>query len=332
MRVIKIMATVLFVAASILFGIAVYTVISANHRLEPTITVEEDFLEVSIEDGEEVLLQGITASDPEDGDLTDFIVVESLSDLREDDQRVITVAVVDSDHNVVRATRTIQYTDYQSPVLALTTALRVQVEGTLDMSNFLRAWDVIDGNITGQILEYSVQENPIDLTVAGFYPVQVSVTNSVSDTIELEATVEVYDPVIDALAPKMELSQYMHYLSYGADFEPLEFISFISIDGVAYDLTEDGIFENSKDRLDYETAIEKAEALEEEGAESEEEAIGAWAAIEEMEVRSFSLDEVTVVNPVNTKISGWYEISYEITDLSGSETTVYALVYVMEEN
>lgn len=313
------MAITLFICATVLFGFAVYTVVDANSRLAPTIIVPEGIIQVSIEDEDAVLLEGITAKDLEDGDISEHIMIESLSDLQEENTRVITVAVVDSDNNVVRATRTIQYTDYREPVLALTQAIRIEKGTSFEASNFFRAWDVLDGNITGRILQYEIEGSQFDMNSAGFYPLQISVTNSVNDTVAVEVTVEVYDPIVEALAAKIDLSEYIHYLEIGDEFDPLDYVKFVSVDGVGYDITEDGILENTQDREQYEAAKEMETELTSEEFE------------EKYEVRTYDFTNIKVTNPVNTKVSGWYEISYSIVDLAGSSTVRYALVYVSEE-
>ncbi|MGN1343942.1 MAG: hypothetical protein ACI4U3_05140, partial [Traorella sp.] len=79
----------------------------------PTIQINQDLIEVSVKASDKQLLQGLSASDPEDGDLTNQIKIESISDLDENMQRSVTYLVFDSDDNMTKATRKIQYSDYQ---------------------------------------------------------------------------------------------------------------------------------------------------------------------------------------------------------------------------
>ena len=77
-------------------------------------------LEVSVDAGEEELLQGISAWDNRDGDLTSEIMVDHISTLVSDNTAKITYVVFDRSDNASKLTRTIAYTDYETPKFSLT--------------------------------------------------------------------------------------------------------------------------------------------------------------------------------------------------------------------
>ncbi|MBQ9150380.1 hypothetical protein IJX73_05560, partial [bacterium] len=58
---------------------------------------------------EEDLLKGVSANDSRSGDVSDTLVIESLSDFTEEGKRIITYAAVDESMNVGRCERTIVY-------------------------------------------------------------------------------------------------------------------------------------------------------------------------------------------------------------------------------
>ena len=99
-------------AALALLGVYMVRDNAGKDRAEPVIKVDGDRIEVSVKDGEEALMQGVTAEDAEDGDLTDKVIVESIGRFGADGCRTVTYAVIDSDSLVGHATRKLAYTDY----------------------------------------------------------------------------------------------------------------------------------------------------------------------------------------------------------------------------
>ena len=77
--------------------------------LGPSITIEEENIEVSVNDPEEVLLAGITAYDAKDGDVTDTLGIESMSEFTEGTTRTINVVAFDNDGHVAKESREITY-------------------------------------------------------------------------------------------------------------------------------------------------------------------------------------------------------------------------------
>lgn len=116
----------IFVLAAVTVVFVLYLGVQALSAQDggPQFTVDEGALEVSVQDGPEALLRGITAQDGMDGDVTGSILVEKLSDFYDGNRRLVTYAAFDSDDNVSKASREIVYTDYSSPRFSLTHALR----------------------------------------------------------------------------------------------------------------------------------------------------------------------------------------------------------------
>ena len=168
----------------------------------PVIERESDEISVSIEDGKEALLQGITAIDEKDGDVTDSVVIESVSRFI-NDKKVVTYVAFDRDRNVGKASREVVYTDYTSPKLSSENGFPF-AKGTNSVLDGLTATDCIDGDITSQIKVspgfYVNTEDP------GQYEFQYQVANESGDVEYLPVTVEVYDPADMALIPQLYLN------------------------------------------------------------------------------------------------------------------------------
>ncbi|MCD8381319.1 MAG: DUF5011 domain-containing protein [Clostridiales bacterium] len=178
----------------------------------PSISVPKETFTVSIEDGEDVLLQDVTAQDGRDGDVTSSVLVESISNFY-NGLREVTYAAFDSDGNVTKATRSIQYSDYTAPRFTLSHSLRYQTGEEIDLDELVQATDCLDGDITSKIKVST--DSSLSTRTAGVYQVTFSVTNSAGDSASLTTELEVYDP--DYNDADINLSTYLVYCQEGDD-------------------------------------------------------------------------------------------------------------------
>ena len=110
MKKLRIFSVLLLLAAAAVFGaFRIYEKGIEDHDA-PVIACQTDLISVSVSDGEEKLLEGVTANDSREGDLTSRVVVQDISEMQEDGTRQITYAVSDSRGNVGYASRKMQYT------------------------------------------------------------------------------------------------------------------------------------------------------------------------------------------------------------------------------
>lgn len=77
---------IFFVAAVILFELNKFQDRNANDRMPPVITMEEDTVVISVSDDKDAILDGITARDGTDGDVTANLVVEKLGNFIEPEE------------------------------------------------------------------------------------------------------------------------------------------------------------------------------------------------------------------------------------------------------
>lgn len=116
----------------------------------PVFSMDSDLLEISVRDGEEVLLNGLRAADDRDGDLTGDIIVENVHGFVSDNERKADYVVFDSENHVSRISRRIHYTDYTSPRFSLDAPLAFQA-GSISILDHMHAQDCLDGDITSTI-------------------------------------------------------------------------------------------------------------------------------------------------------------------------------------
>lgn len=173
----------------------------------PVITCDTDILSVSIADGEDVLLQGVTAKDKKDGDVTDSLIVEKISNFYDNGKRTVTYAAFDSDNHIAKRERDIIYTDYTPVRFSLTGSLRFRTGEEMNLSQVIRAMDCIDGDLSNKV---KVQmDGNINNRMPGRYHVEYQVTNSAGAVAYLPVEVEVYQA--DNWDAKLILDKYLMY-------------------------------------------------------------------------------------------------------------------------
>lgn len=182
----------------------------------PEIRFDSEILEVSVQDKD--YLSGVTAWDDTDGDLTDQVLVEHVSQLTGENTVKITYAVFDHAGNPTAATRTVRYTDYTGPEFHLSQPLNYRLGSTVVLLDRLEAVDELDGDITGRI---RVTSQSISRDVSGVYYLGVQVTNNLGDTQVLELPVQILDGESEK---EIRLSEYIVYLKQGEHFEPEEYL------------------------------------------------------------------------------------------------------------
>lgn len=156
----------------------------------PIIEFDDNYKEtISVKSTEEDLLEYVTATDVEDGDISNDIIVEQMSNLIEGDRREVVYAVCDSDNNVTKVTREITYSDYTPPVIeAIDEESIITERKYAEVLSCFRATDVIDGDISNKLKIVSIDTSKGTLN-RGVFPVILTVTNSCGDVSYLETTV-----------------------------------------------------------------------------------------------------------------------------------------------
>ncbi len=292
MRRLQILSIIVFVLAAGFFCFYWFQSSGLSDNNAPVIAMDTETIEVSCDAADEDLLAGITASDKKDGDVTDSLMVESLSDFTDTGKRTMTVVAFDSDNNVASATREVVYTDYQSPRFSLEEPFRFPVGNNVDVLEGLTAADILDGDLTDRITITSVDD--VYMYVAGTYAVVFSVTNSGGDTVELPVNIELYDSSEESAYPQITLSEYLIYADEGAEVNAWDYVESITLNRVEYVRDSTG-------------------SLVPEGAAA---------------ASPITSGDVTITEDKSYISSGVYEILYEITDDDGRTGHVRLIVVI----
>lgn len=210
LRRIRVILIMLFVVAAIAAGALAAWHYTHDDVSAPVFTSDYELLVVSAKATDEQLCAGLHAYDNMDGDITNRIMVKSVSPLINTTDAVITYLVFDNASNAATYSRTLRYTDYHVPHFSLSQPLNYAVGEKITLLDRLAANDVIDGNISSRIM---LSQSSVSNSIAGTYPITVQVTNSAGDTAILPLSVLV--SAQSASAPTLRLSTYLIYVSAG---------------------------------------------------------------------------------------------------------------------
>ena len=217
----------------------------------PTITcTAEDMITVSVSVTDEELLRFVTASDKQDGDLTSQIVVSKKTYFIGPKVSTITYSVCDSDNNITSLTKNVFYSDYKSPEITLLNEFIFPSGYNFDLSRYVQATDVIDGNLSDYVKVISSEF----ANVNGQYKVNIKVSNSMADCTDITINAIVTDE--DYSQVRIVLSSYTTYVTVGETVDYKSFIQNvinkratyydaddIKIDASNVDLTKPGVYD-----------------------------------------------------------------------------------------
>ncbi len=208
-----------------------------DDRKAPEIHMDSDMLTVSVYADDSALMQGVTATDNKDGDVTAGVLVEGVSKFTGENAAVIKYVAYDTAGNVAKASRTIQYTDYQSPKFGQEKALVFASNTAPDVLSFMTATDVIDGDISNNI-KGTLLSDATSLNYSGVHTVEFRVTNSMGDTQYITLPVDVYEG--NEYNAKVELTDYLVYIPVGADFNEEDYLVSLVVGTNQYPLDGSG--------------------------------------------------------------------------------------------
>ena len=309
MRKENVLCAILLVAAAGAFTAYNYRYYKNQDTLGPVIEMDEPQIYVSVKDPESQLLYGVTATDAKDGDVTDQMMVEGVSDFIDKDTRRVSYVAFDNDNHVSKASRNMIYTDYTPVFFSLSAPLRfpASTARTSYMAN-LSALDCLDGDISDKIT--FTADSVLNTNTAADYKVTLEVTNSAGDVQQLPVTLTIYDAALENAAPKIKLKDYLIYTSVGEKIDPMEYLDMVVYRGNDYAITDsEGTF-----------AVDTTE----------------WSAAAKKEFRdrepAVNKDLFKITDLVNYQIPGVYEIQYVLDDLDSNRGRVSLIVVVEEDS
>ena len=310
MKKLRAAAVIVFIASLVLLGLSAFRG-RADKIPGPEIQMDADLIEVSVNDGEDVLKRGVTATDAAGNDVTDTLEVESIGPFNDAGRRVVTYVAFDPRGKVGRAKREVSYTDYASPRFRFERPLLLPANSK-NLLTGVTVEDDFDGEQYGNIwIQY---DGVIDSSIPGEYQVVLEATNSAGDTASLPVTIEIYDEAARAGLPVIRLKEYVVYLEEGAQWNPQQYLDSVLIGGTKYAVGAAG----------GETAAATDTAAGGETAAATDAAAATQAAN-----RVIAADRITVNGNVNTAVPGNYEAVYNYEDTEHGTGTGSVRLYVV---
>lgn len=187
--------------------------------IPPQITSSIEELHVDAASAEAGLKEGLTAVDDVDGDITEEIIVGTISPFKEKGVSDVEYVVFDSSNNVGRYERTVYFENYESPKLHLSKALVYEVNGKITISDRLTAIDMLEGDISRKIRFSSVN---LTVTEEGTYKLNVDLKNSYGDQVKYQLPINLVR--YNCEQERIQLSEYLVYVKKGGILSPGTYI------------------------------------------------------------------------------------------------------------
>ena len=296
MRRLRTLSITLFIASLILFGINYYRKSIYEDKTGPVFQMEDSIVQVSVKDDEKALLRGLVATDASDGDVTDSIIVESISPFTGTGRRIVSYAAFDSDNHVTHTKRELIYTDYRASQFHLNKPLSFAMNAT-NLLDGITVDDCIDGDLTKSVKLMS--DADIDTSHVGEYSARLKVTNSAGGVSYLPVTIEIYDASVQYKRPQLKLTDNVVYIEKGDYFDEEEYLTLITINGTEYSMTDEtGTY-------------------------------GAQYVPQDETDKTIGYDRVDIESNVDTDVSGYYEVTFSFEDTEKNTGTGHARLYVV---
>ena len=225
MRIIRILLLICAVLAAGLFGVSEAIEWGKKDPSPPQLTSETDLIEVPCTYTRQDLMKGIRAWDEEDGDLTDEVVVSTMSRFLEPGVCSLTYVVFDHADQAASLTRKVRFVDYHAPRFTLATPL-VYEEGQgiyNQIVSVLGASDVLDGDRTEWIVRTA---SNLNFQTVGTYSVSFEVSNSFGDSSSVQLPVHVIPTQTGEGG--IVLNTGLVYLEVGQSLDPTKYIQHVT--------------------------------------------------------------------------------------------------------
>ena len=236
MRIVRMALIIVFLLSLSLFGATELVGLIGMDRTMPEISSDREVLEIPCEYTEEQLLEGLTASDGTDGDLTSQIIPGSFSRFIDDGVCNISYVVFDSSDHPATLTRQVRFTDYHPPRFTLTEPLVfAEQEGNYaEAMERLGASDQLDGNLEDWITQ---TDTDVNYQRAGSYTMTVEVSSSMGASSTAALPIHVVSP--ENLSVGITLTSGIVYVQTGAQIDPGEYVKEVTdARGGAMDVSE----------------------------------------------------------------------------------------------
>lgn len=186
----------------------------------------------------EAIYNNVTASDFEDGNLTNNLVIDIPTEMDALGDYTVTYTITDSDDNTTSISITLTVIEDNEPTISGFQDISIDQDESYDLVTGVTALDDKDGDITNQIQI----TDTVDNTTPGSYTVTYSVTDSFGNITEETITVTVNE-VIPLYSGNVLSTSTVEPYKFDIEFD-VDVLENIAIDNSAFTITVDGFAAN----------------------------------------------------------------------------------------
>lgn len=224
MKLIKISLIVLLVVL-IAYQVKTYKQNQGRSDNDPVISSDVDEIQIPCQYTKEDLLQGLSAHDEEDGDITEKILIGGFSDFTQPGVSSLEYAVYDKDGNMNIFRRKVVFSDYISPRITILDPLVFKASSNTynipaTLSVYLGGSDLLDGDISKHLL---ISDSDVDFSEPGKYTVSASLKNSFGDEVEMVLPIHILDSDLSGYA--IQLTESLLYVEKGETINPEQYVA-----------------------------------------------------------------------------------------------------------
>lgn len=255
MKKIRKIIGLLFAVSCVVSALYYVKVKMVEDTIPPEITCDKDTIEISVKDDSSVLMEGLSASDNRDGDITDSIRVDSMSHFVNGHKRFVNYVVFDKANLAGSVTRTVVYKDYTPTKIKVKEPLMYLLRDfpNVNLGENITARDCLDGNISNQVRTIIGSGFIGD---AGIFDLTLQVSNSAGDvrTIPVELTLIDSDDEVSLQKEFPLLKDYILYTKVGKSVNAKDNIRGLWKAGAEYIFTNSEEESVSADDISYSTS------------------------------------------------------------------------------
>ncbi|MBC1975332.1 immunoglobulin-like domain-containing protein [Listeria booriae] len=294
------------------------------------------------------VMAGVSASDLEDGDVTNGITVTANDvDTNTVGTYHVTYSVTDSDGNTTTKTITVTITSNDAPTFT-TSDVYLKVGDKFNPYAGITASDTEDGDLTDRI---DIDSSNVDMTQAGTYAVEYSVTDSDNNTTKITRHVYVRTndkPVIHASDQTFKAGASFDPLAgmSASDTEDGDITANVTITANDVDANQAGTYHvtysvtDSDDNtttktititvLTNEKPVITAADITQKAHRSVDPMAGVTAS--DLEDGDLTANIKIIANDINIDVPGEYHVTYSVLDSDGNETEKTIIVTILSND
>ncbi|MBC2264526.1 DUF5011 domain-containing protein [Listeria booriae] len=294
------------------------------------------------------VMAGVSASDLEDGDVTSGITVTANDvDTNTVGSYHVTYSVTDSDNNTTTKTITVTITSNDAPTFT-TSDVYLKVGDKFNPYAGITASDTEDGDLTDRI---DIESSDVDMTQAGTYAVEYSVTDSDNNTTKITRHVYVRTndkPVIHASDQTFKAGASFNPLAgmSASDTEDGDITANVTITANDVDANQAGTYHvtysvtDSDDNtttktititvLTNEKPVITATDITQKAHRSVDPMAGVTAS--DLEDGDLTANIKIIANDINIDVPGEYHVTYSVLDSDGNETEKTITVTILSND